>query len=377
MILIHVMRHWGDPATWTTPIGTVVSFLGGPPPAPVFMFLMGASVAFSRRTSFRSLASRGVLLVAAGYLLNLVRGTLPLSAGLATGVVTPDEVAPFTPLSLLWMVDILQLAGCSLILMAALREVVPVGPAWLLIALVVVLVAPVLDGLATGIVVVDALLGMLWATADNVYYPVLPWSVFPLVGAVVGDAMVRARDRRTVLRRTGVVALIGCVVGVVLITATSTTLDDRTYLAPPPVLVPAILGFVIAWVWLCDIVVHHAGRRFGLPVVYGWGARVTSMYVIHWLIVAWGVAIVGFRVMGLDPCWSRWSLSSRQRSSLRAGGHGCAGSSRWRKHRRSDRPRSRPGPDEDKEEPRVVGAGVQGVGGLVAGRGFEPLTFGL
>ncbi len=129
MILIHVMRHWGDPATWTTPIGTVVSFLGGPPAAPVFMFLMGASVAFSRRTSFRSLASRGVLLVAAGYLLNLVRGTLPLSAGLATGVVTPDEVAPFTPLSLLWMVDILQLAGCSLILMAALREVVPVGPA--------------------------------------------------------------------------------------------------------------------------------------------------------------------------------------------------------------------------------------------------------
>ncbi len=103
------------------------------------------------------------------------------------------------------------------------------------------------------------------------------------------------------LRRTGVVALIGCVVGVVLITATSTTLDDRTYWRLPPVLVPAILGFVIAWVWLCDIVVHHAGRRFGLPVVYGWGARVTSMYVIHWLIVAWGVAIVGFRVMGLGP----------------------------------------------------------------------------
>ncbi len=30
MILIHVLRHWGDPATWTTPIGTVISFLGGP-----------------------------------------------------------------------------------------------------------------------------------------------------------------------------------------------------------------------------------------------------------------------------------------------------------------------------------------------------------
>jgi len=38
-------------------------------------------------------------------------------------------VAPFTPVSLLTMIDILQLARCSLILMAALREVVPVGPA--------------------------------------------------------------------------------------------------------------------------------------------------------------------------------------------------------------------------------------------------------
>ncbi len=301
MILIHVMRHWGDPATWTTPIGTVVSFLGGPPAAPVFMCLMGASVAFSRRTSFRSLASRGVWLIAAGYLLNVVRGTLPLSAGLATGVVTSEEVAPFTPLSLLWMVDILQLAGCSLILMAALRVVVPVGPAWLLVAAGVVLVAPLLQGVATGIPIVDAVLGMLWATADNVYYPVFPWAVFPLVGAVVGDAMVRARDRPMVLRQAGVVALASCAVGVALIAATSTTLDDRTYWRLPPVLVPAILGFVVAWVWVCDIVVRGAGGRFGLPVVYAWGARVTSMYVIHWLIVAWGVAIVGFRVMDLGP----------------------------------------------------------------------------
>ena len=301
MILIHVLRHWGDPATWTTPIGTVVSFLGGPPAAPVFMFLMGASLAFSRRTSFNALARRGVLLIAAGYLLNLARGTLPLSAGLATGVVTPEEVAPFTPLSLLWMVDILQLAGCSLILMAALREVVPVGPPWLLVAAAVVLVAPLLQSVTTGIPIVDGLLGMLWATADNVYYPVFPWAVFPLVGAVIGNAMVPARDRPMVLRRAGVVALAACVAGVAVIIATSTTLDDRTYWRLPPILVPAILGFVVAWLWACDVAVRAAGQRFGFPVLYDWGARVTSMYVIHWLIVTWGVAIVGFRVMDLGP----------------------------------------------------------------------------
>jgi Predicted membrane protein len=189
MILVHVLRHWGDPSTWVTPIGTVISTLGGPPAAPVFMFLMGASLAFSRRTSFGSLARRGLWLIAAGYLLDFFRGTLPLSAGLATGVVTLDEVAPFTPFSLLTTVDILQLAGCSLILMAALRAVIVPGPAWLAVAAAVVFVAPFLHGHTTGVPVVDALLGMLWQTADTVYYPVFPWAVFPLVGAVIGEML--------------------------------------------------------------------------------------------------------------------------------------------------------------------------------------------
>lgn len=300
MILVHVLRHWGEPSTWTTPIGTVVSFLGGPPAAPVFMFLMGASLAFSRRTTFGSLAGRGLWLIAAGYLLNVFRGTLPLSAGLAAGVVTPEAVAPFTPVSLLMTVDILQLAGCSLVLMAALRRVVPPGPAWLVIAAGIVLLAPFLHGRTVGIPVVDGLLGMLWSTGGNVFYPLFPWAVFPLVGAVVGDAMIRTQDRPSALRRLGALGLGASVVGAALVVVTATPLDVVTYWHLPPVLALAILGFVVAWIWLCDVVTRR-GARLGLGAVYGWSGRVTAMYVIHWLIIAWGVGFVGFRVMGLGP----------------------------------------------------------------------------
>jgi hypothetical protein len=301
MILVHVLRHWGDPSTWATPIGTVISTLGGPPAAPVFVFLMGASIAFSRRTSFGSLARRGLWLVAAGYLLDFFRGTLPLEAGLATGVVTLGEVAPFTPFSLLTTVDILQLAGCSLVLMAALRTVVQPGPAWLAIAAVIVAAAPFLHGHTTGVPIVDAALGMLWQTADTVYYPVFPWAVFPLVGAVIGEMLVGAPDRATVLGRAGAVGLCAAILGAALIAVSNTTLDITTYWRLPPVLAIAILGFVVAWVWLCDIVTRRAGDRFGLATIYGWSGRVTSMYVIHWLIISWGVAIVGFRVLPLGP----------------------------------------------------------------------------
>jgi uncharacterized membrane protein len=301
MILVHVLRHWGDPSTWTTPIGTVISTLGGPPAAPVFMFVMGASIAFSRRTSFGSLARRGLWLIAAGYLLNIARGTLPLLLGSATGVVTAQGVAPFTPLSLLVTVDILQLAGCSLVLMAALRAIVAPGPPWLVVAAGLALAAPFLHGLTTGLLLVDAPLGMLWATGDTVYYPVFPWAVFPLVGAVVGGMLAGTADRAGALRRVGAVGLAAAVLGGGLIAITATPLDITTYWRLPPVLVLAIGGFVVAWLWVCDIAVRHVGRRFGLGAISGWSSRVTTMYVIHWLIVSWGIAFVGFRAMGLWP----------------------------------------------------------------------------
>ncbi len=303
MIMVHVLRHWGDPATWSTPIGTLISFFGGPPAAPVFMFLMGASMAFSRRISFMSLARRGLGLVAAGYLLNAFRGTVPLSAGLAAGIVTSEQVTPFTPFSLLTMVDILQLAGCSLILMAALREVARPGRVWLAVATAIVLIAPFLHGRVTGVPVPDALLGMLWATGDNIFYPVFPWLVFPLIGAVIGASMVQveARDRRAVLRRAGAIGSGVCLAGVAIIVVAAPTLDVVTYWRLPPVLVPAILGFVIAWVWLCDVIARRAGQSTALAAIYDWSDRVSAMYVVHWLIVSWGIAIVGFRAMELGP----------------------------------------------------------------------------
>lgn len=301
MILIHVMRHWGEPATWTTPIGVLASFLGGPPAAPVFMFLMGASVAFSRRSTFRSLAMRGLGLFALAYVFNFFRGALPLTLGLAGGIVTSAEVAPHTPGSLLTMVDILQLAGLSLIGIAALRRFVRPGPTWLVLALAIVLVAPVLRGSTIGNPVVDGFLSVLWGADSHVYYPVLPWAVFPLVGAVVGQWIARTPDRSALLGRMGLVGVGLCVVGVALVAAWVPDLSDTTYWHLPPALALAILGFVLVWLALCDQVVRRVPRTRVLEVVYGWSARVQSMYITHWIIVGWGVGIVGFQRLGLAP----------------------------------------------------------------------------
>src|SRR5512141_2723017 len=96
MILVHILWHWGRPETWTTPIGEAISFAAGPTAAPVFVFLMGASLGAADRVAFREMATRGLWLVFLGYVLNFLRGVIPATLGLASGVITADQVAPYT-----------------------------------------------------------------------------------------------------------------------------------------------------------------------------------------------------------------------------------------------------------------------------------------
>src|SRR5262245_62846649 len=72
MILVHVLWHWGRPETWTTPIGEVISYAAGPTAAPVFVFLMGASLGAARRTRTDTMVIRGLWLLFLGYVLNFL-----------------------------------------------------------------------------------------------------------------------------------------------------------------------------------------------------------------------------------------------------------------------------------------------------------------
>jgi uncharacterized membrane protein len=300
MIGVHVLFHWGAPNTWTTPVGQVISFLGGPTAAPVFMFLMGASLAFSSRSSFRSLAVRGLWLVWLGYLLNVLRGVLPAYLGLSTGVVTAEQIAPFTLPWLLTTVDVHHMAGLSLIAIAALRMAVRSSWAWLALAAGVVLAGPILRGLEFGTPLLDGPLTPVLGGAPNVYYAVMPWIAFPLVGAVFGAVMARAANRTRVFRLGAMFGGALCAVGVGLFAASPPTFDVNTYWRMPPSYFVGILGLVLVWLWACDLVVRHVRANRAFTFLYGWSASVIAIYFTHWLVVGWGVGVFGFRSQPLE-----------------------------------------------------------------------------
>lgn len=300
MIGVHVLWHWGAPETWTSPIGQVISFLGGPTAAPVFMFLMGASLAFSSRSSFGSLVVRGLWLVWLGYLLNVLRGVLPAYLGMSAGVVTQEQIEPFTLPWLATTVDVHHMAGLSLVGIALLGLLARPGWSWLAVAAAVVLAGPFLRGLEFGTPLLDGPLTPILGGAPNVYYAVVPWIAYPLVGAVFGAVIARSGDRTRIFRWGALLGAALCTAGAALFVVSPPPFDVDTYWRMPPAYFVAILGLVLVWLWACDLVVRHVRANRVFAFLYGWSSNVIAIYFTHWLVVGWGVGVFGFRSQPLE-----------------------------------------------------------------------------
>jgi Heparan-alpha-glucosaminide N-acetyltransferase, catalytic len=241
---------------------------------------------------------RGLWLLWLGYLLNVLRGVIPAYLGLSTGLVTADQIAPFTLPWLATTVDVHHMAGLSLIGIAALRFAARPGWAWLALAGVVVLAGPVLRGFEFGTPLLDGPLTPVLGGAPNVYYAVVPWIAFPLCGAVFGAVVARAptgEHRTRIFRYGAVLGLVLCAVGVAFFTVSPPSFDVGTYWRMPPSYFVSITGLVLVWLWACDLTVRHVRANRAFTFLYGWSASVIAIYFTHWLVVGWGVGVFGFR----------------------------------------------------------------------------------
>lgn len=287
MVMIHVEMFLAPEGPDLISMRVVVELLGSVPAAPVFMFLMGASLAFSSHTAPGQLIRRGLLLLGAGYALNVLR--LMPEAGYALA----KDIPPMEVLPQMYEIDILHFAGLALVIFGIFRLTRLGRPGLLLLAAAVALCSPLLWGLHTGIPPVDMLLAPIWGKRPNTFFPLFPWLAYPLVGLAFGRTLTMAEDRTRCLFRLGMVGLaVATVTGLLLLAYPDLA---RSFYRPYPLLVLFIIGFVPFWTWCCGQAAPLRILRLPVRLLSEWSQGVTVFYIAHWIIIGW-IAVLSFDI---------------------------------------------------------------------------------
>ena len=264
-------------------LGDTFVLLGTGPAAPVFMFIMG--VFFLGARDMGAVRLRGLKLIGMGYLLNFFRFTLPsLLAG------EWPASGPSSPLAQFLAIDILQMAGLSLILMGSLGKMKPWR--WLAVSLGIALVSPLLWRHAPHNYALD----ILWGNHENVAFPFFPWCIYPLAGMYWGRCLQRAEQLPSFLNGS---AWIGtgfmAVGGLVWLLVDTTWLPVGDYSRSGAQVHLFILGFVLVWFRLFYALGNRVGGSWFETLMVFWSRHTTTIYVIQWILVGWGMLVLGYQ----------------------------------------------------------------------------------
>ncbi|MCP4711957.1 MAG: DUF1624 domain-containing protein [Planctomycetes bacterium] len=272
--------------------GILLLLLGTAPAAPMFMFLMGLFFGRSPKSIVVGV-KRGLMLLLLGYLLNFFRGYLPFSFFSLLG---PTIGEAESPLSHFLEVDILQLAGLSLIALSLMHRLLSAH--WLIgfvLSIIICVVSPWLWGLEE----IAPGTSILWGVGGKVYFPFFPWVIYPIMGMSFGRFLFCCSDQKRLMRS---VFQVGLGVGFVGILA-SFFISNRVFLIGDYMrsglgVHTMISGFILVWLTICWLIVEKTPRNRLFDGLYFWSRWVTVIYFVQWILYGWLGFVLGFNEHG-------------------------------------------------------------------------------
>ena len=288
MVQVHITELFVLPVVYDSLAAKISLFLGGVPAAPLFMAVMGYFVAKGKKSSGQLLRRGGQLLIY-GLLLNIGLN-LHLLIKIFSGTFT------LNPLAYIFGVDILFLAGLSLITMALLlkvkkhRGIVLAGLAVLITVLTPVITKAVdVSGLS------PYLAAFIGSHEPWSYFPLFPWLAYPLTGAAFYDlsqfSWVQKHQRYFFIAALLVfVFLFGK--GFSVSTTLAAYYHHHLIFYLWAVAFLLVLFFVMRWL-APYFQLAIAGRYLRFL-----GKNVTAVYVVQWLIIG-NIATAIYRSMPL------------------------------------------------------------------------------
>lgn len=279
IVPVHIMEKFIDYPGRESMFGKTLLLMGGPVAVPVFMMVMGYFLAKSRKGLFEGLL-RGVSMIFLGLFLNI---------GLNFHLLIKiwKEGWNIDPLQAIFGIDILFLAGLSIIILSFINRI-KTGQIWIVASLILVVSAGT-SYFNEWLMVTDRnyLLPLIGGTYSWSYFPVFPWLAYPLAGFLFQGMESRLRQFEA-SHRTAFLLLMATVV--LFVAGFSrygieNSINLPFYYHHTFFFFSWVIGVNILWL----LISRYATLKFENSAVlaaFRWlGKNITAIYIIQWLII--------------------------------------------------------------------------------------------
>ena len=291
MIQVHIIELFATQNIFDSNIGKVLLFLGGPPVAPVFVLIFGYFIAASEKSAIQ-LITRGVKIILLGLFLNIALN-LNLIISVNRGIYNID-IWPY-----IFGIDILPLAGISIIIIAVLKKIMDKG----LIAIVVLIVISAFLGkyLLNYIPqspVLKYMFSPFYGASPWSYFPLFPWLAYPLAG--IAFYKIKQHPFFYLLNSTKAKIISGILFLLFLVFTIRYSISISSSVTAGLCLNPfqsqryyhhGLIFFlwVIIFLSFYSFFINEIEKKLGTTIVFRYikwlGKNITVIYVIQWVII--------------------------------------------------------------------------------------------
>lgn len=279
IVPIHILETFIDYPGRESVLGKILLFLGGPVAVPVFMMVMGYFMAKNRKSLLQNLW-RGIKVFGVGFLLNIgLNFHLLLKIRFAGWQIDPREY--------IWGVDILYLAGLSLIFLSFLK-LISKGKEWLAVVLGLVILGSTSfmnnEMISTERNYWMPFIAGTWTWS---YFPLFPWLAYPLAGFAF--FFFEEKIIAFLKNQKWISGLILVAIAMQLIMFSKWGYNKTIYL--PDYYHHTFLfslwafGMVILWAFLMRLIVQKIPENPVIVFLRWLGNNITAFYIIQWLII--------------------------------------------------------------------------------------------
>jgi uncharacterized membrane protein len=290
MVQVHLMELFATTAIQQSMAGKISLFLGGPAAAPLFMAVMGYFQARSAKPLHLRLRF-GLKLILWGFLLNIGLNA-HLLLKIANGSFKLD------PWAYLFGVDILFLAGLSVIFITLFRHLV--GDKlfiWIILFAIVAFINPIIPVYSGPVSWIKYIEAYFWGYHSWSYFPFFPWLAYTLAGYVFGMQTKTSNNHFLKKENIWLILSIAAIPMFIFFSFGFRVASNLSvYYHHSGWFVLWTLSFLIVLMILSRYLMKFAEKNLLIRLLKWMGQHVTAFYVFQWLIIG-NVATAVFQTM--------------------------------------------------------------------------------